>query len=86
VLSELQRVEVTFEGEELASFTSERGTTYRLFRYYDEEPWLYDDDEPRYFVHWEAEDGTSWLEHAGGMGMTWAQVAPWWPRLVENLD
>jgi hypothetical protein len=84
-LSELQRVEVTFEGEELASFTNERGTTYRLFRYYDEEPWLYDDEEPRYFIHWQGEDG-AWLENAGGSGMTMAQVAPGWPELVEDLD
>ena len=45
LLSALQRVEVTFEGEALASFTSEVGAiTYRLFRYDG-------DDDPGYFVH-----------------------------------
>ncbi len=34
----------------------------------------------------EGEDG-AWLEHGrGGMGMTRAEVAPFWPELVANLD
>ena len=78
-MSALQRVEVTFKGEELAAFTSERGTTYRLFRYDGSE-------EPGLFVHWQGEDG-AWLEYGHlGRGMTKAEVAQLWPELVENLD
>jgi hypothetical protein len=86
-MSELQRVEVrvTFPGELLASYTNTGGTTYRLFRHTDYELGL--PEEPVFFVHWESEDGTAWLEHGpGGTGMTWAQVAQGWPPLVENLE
>jgi hypothetical protein len=83
-LSELQRVEVTFPGELLASYTNAGGTTYWLFRHTDYELDL--PEEPVFFVHWEGEDG-AWLEHGlGGTGMTWAQVAQWWPQLVEDLE
>jgi hypothetical protein len=78
-LSQLQRVEVTFEGEELASFTTERGSTYRLFRYDGI-------DEPGFFVHMKDEDG-EWLETGRlGSGMSRAEVAQMWPELVEDLD
>jgi hypothetical protein len=78
-LSQLQRVEVTFEGEELASFTTERGSTYRLFRYDGI-------DEPGFFVHMKDEDG-EWLETGRlGAGMSRAEVAQMWPELVEDLD
>jgi hypothetical protein len=78
-LTQLQRVEVTFEGVELAAFTSERGTTYRLFRYDGS-------DEPGFFVHMQDEDG-AWLEYGRyGAGMSRAEVAQMWPELVENLD
>ena len=78
-MSALQRVEVTFEGEELASFTSERGTTYRLFRYDG-------DDEVGFFAHMKDEQG-EWLETGRlGAGMTRAEVAQMWPELVEDLD
>jgi hypothetical protein len=80
-MRELQRVrvEVVFEGEELASFTDARGTSYRLFRYDG-------DDEPGFFVHMQDELG-AWLETGRlGSGMTRAEVAHWWPELVENLD
>ena len=78
-MSELQRVEVTFEDEELASHTTERGTTYRLFRYYGS-------DEPGFFVHMKDELG-EWFETGRlGMGMSKAEVAQMWPELVEDLD
>ncbi len=78
-MSELQRVEVTFEGEELATFTTERGATYRLFRYDGS-------DEPGFFFHMKDEQG-EWLE-TGHLyaGMTRAEVAQMWPWLVEDLD
>jgi hypothetical protein len=72
------RVEVVFEGEELASFTDATGTSYRLFRYDG-------DDEPGFFVHMQDELG-AWLETGRhGSGMTRAEVAQLWPELVENL-
>ncbi len=78
-MSALQRVEVTFEGEELAAHTSEQGTTYRLFRYDGI-------DEPGFFVHMQDELG-EWLETGRlGSGMSRAEVAQMWPELVENLD
>jgi hypothetical protein len=78
-LSQLQRVEVTFEGEELATFTTERGSTYRLFRYDGI-------DEPGLFVHMKDEQG-EWLETGRlGAGMSRAEVAQMWPELVEDLD
>jgi hypothetical protein len=78
-LSALQRVEVPFEGEELAAFTSEDGTTYRHFRYDPPE------GESGLFVHWQDEDG-AWLECGrDGLGMCRAEVAQLWPELVENL-
>jgi hypothetical protein len=84
-MSELQRVEVTFPGELLASYTNAGGTTYRLFRHTDFELGL--PEEPVFFVHWEGgKDGVAWLENAGGTGMTWAEVAQGWPELVENVE
>jgi hypothetical protein len=80
----LQRVEVTFEGELLATYTSESGTTYRLFRYDgDVEPGSF---VHMHFVHMQDEQG-AWLETGRlGGGMTRAEVAQMWPELVENLD
>ena len=74
-----QRVEVTFDGELLATYTSEaEGTTYRLFRYDGI-------DEPGFFVHMQDELG-EWLETGRlGSGMTSDEVARLWPELVENL-
>jgi hypothetical protein len=78
-MSTLQRVEVTFEGEELAFYTSERGSTHRLFRYDGS-------DEPGFFVHMKDDLG-EWLETGRhGAGMSRAEVAQMWPELVENLD
>jgi hypothetical protein len=79
-LSALQRVEVTFEGEELATFTTEVGAiTYRLFRYDGI-------DEPGFFVHMSDEQG-EWLETGRlGSGMSRAEVAQMWPELVGDLD
>jgi hypothetical protein len=81
-MSELQRVEVkvTFEGEELATYTSEVGAiTYRLFRYDGI-------DEPGFFVHMKDEQG-EWLETGRlGSGISRAEVAQVWPELAENLD
>jgi hypothetical protein len=78
-MSELQRVEVTFEGEELATYTSEGGSTYRLFRYDGT-------DEPGFFVHMKDEQG-EWLETGRlGTGISRAEGAQMWPELVENLD
>jgi hypothetical protein len=73
-----QRVEVSFDGELLATYTSESGTPHRLFRYDGI-------DEPSFFVHMQDELG-EWLETGRhGSGMTRDEVAHWWPELVENL-
>ena len=72
---ERHRVEVSFVGELLATHTSERGTTSRLYR----------TEGDVLFVYWRDEDG-SWLETGEpGVGISPARVAHLWPELASAL-
>jgi hypothetical protein len=72
---ETHTVKVTFEGELLAAYTTEGGTTYRLYRYDGAEEGLF-------FVYWTDERG-SWLETGErGSGLEEWQVRWHWPELA----
>ena len=72
---ERHTVEVSFEGELLATHTDERGAS-RLYRSKD----------GSLYVYWRDEEG-AWLESGQpGRGVPPALIASWWPELVGALE
>jgi len=74
-MTETNTVEVTFEGELLASHTDEGGVS-RLYR----------TPEDALYVYWRDERG-SWLETGEpGKGVSPALVASLWPELAAAIE
>jgi hypothetical protein len=73
-MSETNRLEIRFPGEELAPYTSEGGVTYRLFYRSDDEHYVVHNDDPR---------GPAWLEDGRANGLTAAHVRWYRPELAE---
>jgi hypothetical protein len=73
---ELQKMEIMFEGEELASYTDRRGVTYRL---------LWNDVEEYYVIHHDDLEGPAWLEDGRNSGLTEADIRRDWPGLAGGL-
>ena len=73
---ERHTLEVSFVGELLATHTSERGTTSRLYRSEDQTLYLY----------WQ-EGEEAWLETGEpGVGVRPSLVAHLWPELAASLE
>ena len=73
---ERHRVEVSFVRELLATHTSERGTTSRLYR----------SEEDTLYIYWRDEDG-AWLETGEpGVGVSPARVAHLRPELAAGFE
>jgi hypothetical protein len=71
-----QTVEVTFQGEQVGSY-SDKNTTYTLYS-------VASDSVPDdvYVVHVD-EDDESWLETNGGQGMSEGMIGTFFPELAE---
>jgi hypothetical protein len=75
-MMELQKMEIRFEGEELASYTDRQGVTYRL---------LWNDVEEYYVIHNDDPEGPAWLEDGRGAGFTELDIRLRWPELAAGL-
>jgi hypothetical protein len=71
---EQQTVEVTFEGEQVGSYTENNDTTYTLYSVADD----------LYVVHVDEGD-ESWLETNGGQGLSKEMLGTFFPQLAEEF-
>jgi hypothetical protein len=72
---EQQTVEVTFEGEQVGSYT-DKNTTYTLYSLPNSAP------DDLYVVHVDEGDG-SWLETNGHQGLSEGMLGTFFPQLAE---
>jgi hypothetical protein len=76
-MTEMLRLEIRFEGEELASYRDNRGVVYSLF---------YRSDDEHYVVHHDDPSGLAWLEDGRGNGLSAEDLRRGWPELAEAAN
>jgi hypothetical protein len=69
---EQQTVEITFQGEQVGSYTDKKNTTYTLYSVADD----------LYVVHVDEGD-ESWLETNGHQGLSEGMLGTFFPQLAE---